>query len=511
VAFVVKNDTRLDVFLRSNGVQQWRVPILAATDGIVVARGKNKKPIALSGGATPLKAGDMVTVKAPLPTKCVQALQREADTNSRDYAIAPGSTPFDKRIAKFLGVRPQTILIDAVKTPSMADLQGFLKGIATSELITNPIRDLIVASHASGFSGQFRIPLTAGAADTVTYEDLENAVAQKTLVVDVALLTPRARNAGPTPRMRIFGCAAGRVAPFMRKLKEALGNKIAVTAPHHLLVGASFSGAAGRTKMSGELAYMAYAFRVFMPSLPPGTKAKPRKARTKQDIVNAFDAATTAEATKAKAAAVNPADPNSIPGRHMLQDRKWVTKPQWTSWIPDNPEDTRWFPTNPFNPPPATDPHEIRNVVRLPVFNINTDAPRRYQCQLDHSFFGQQMSMALAKDPGTDAGRKAAVKADMQKLLINTAKHPLPQYVRFGYDTIDDFMEGWNWQFRYDAKSGTLFYEPIRDEYSVIVPITKAGVLMMNYYQKAAPPRRFARLIPIENLFLADRFYFSTY
>jgi hypothetical protein len=72
-------------------------------------------------------------------------------------------------------------------------------------------------------------------------------------------------------------------------------------------------------------------------------------------------------------------------------------------------------------------------------------------------------------------------------------------------------MEGWNWQFRYDAKSGTLFYEPIRDEYSVIVPITKAGVLMMNYYQKAAPPRRFARLIPIENLFLADRFYFSTY
>ena len=38
----------------------------------------------------------------------------------------------------------------------MENLQGFLHGIATSELITHPIRDLIVAGHASGVSGSLR-------------------------------------------------------------------------------------------------------------------------------------------------------------------------------------------------------------------------------------------------------------------------------------------------------------------------------------------------------------------
>ncbi len=225
----------------------------------------------------------------------------------------------------------------------------------------------------------------------------------------------------------------------------------------------------------------------------------------------AFDAATAAEATKAKTAKQNPADPNNIPGRYMLQDRKWVTKVQWKVWIPDKPEDPRWFPPNPFKKPPVVDPHQIKNIVRLPVFNKDTNAPRRYECRLGHEFFKNPQVMPLAKDPGTEAGRKLAAKADMQRMPINTAKHPLPQYVRYGYDTIDEFMDGWNWQFSYDAKAKTLTYNPIRDEYALIVPVTKAGVLMMNYYQKKPPPNRFAKLIPILNLLFRDPVFFKIY
>jgi hypothetical protein len=511
VAFVVQNDTRLDVFLRSNGVQQWRVPILAAKDGVVVTRGKGGQPVQLSGATTPLKAGDKVTVRSPLPTACTQALQSEADKNWRDYAIAPGTTSYDKRMAKFLGVRPNTILIDTAKNPSMADFQGFVRGIATSELITHPIRDLIIASHASGFDGHFRIALTGGAQDTVSYEDLEKAAIQKTILIDPAHLLPQPKDSGQTPHLRIYGCSAGRVEPFMKKLKEALGgNRILVTAPHHLVVGATYQGGIGRKRFEGEMAYAAYAFRVFLPS-PPSSSNKRRPARTKKDIVNAFVAATAAEAAKAKTAKPNPTDPTSIPGRYMMQDRKWVTSAQWNAWVPDKPEDPRWFPSSAFAPLPVPDPHQIKNDVRLPVLRVKVNAPRRYECQLARRLFRNVQVMPLASDPGTEAGRRLAVKADLQRVPIYTAKHALPQYVRSGYDSIDEFMDGWNWQFIYDKKAKTLSYNPIRDEYSVIVPVTKAGLLMMNYYQRGAPPKRYEKLLPILNLMFRDPVYFKTY
>jgi hypothetical protein len=141
---VVKNDTRLDEFLRSNGVQQWRVPILAANGGLVVVRGKGGPRVPLADAATRLQANDIVTIASPLPKACVTALQHEADTNWRDYAIAPGidasgSPPFNERMRKFLRVRTNTILIDTKANPSMDNVQGFLHGIATSELITQPI------------------------------------------------------------------------------------------------------------------------------------------------------------------------------------------------------------------------------------------------------------------------------------------------------------------------------------------------------------------------------------
>ena len=110
--------------------------------------------------------------------------------------------------------------------------------------------------------------------------------------------------------------------------------------------------------------------------------------------------------------------------------------------------------------------------------------------RLAHPFFDEPQVMPLAKDPGDDAGRKKAVKAWLQGLRvpgqqqsIYTDKHPFPAYVRAGYQTMDEFMDGWDWQFAYDAKTKQLTYNPIRDEYAVVQPITnKLGVLMLNYY-----------------------------
>jgi hypothetical protein len=508
---VVKSVTQLDAFLRSNGVQQWRVPILAADGGIVVVRGKDGPRVQLAGAATRLQANDIVKLVSPLPKACVAALQKEADENWRDYAIAPGvdakgAPQFNERMRKFLRVRTNTILIDTTKNPAMENLQGFLQGIATSELITHPIRDLIVVGHASGVSGVFKIALTPGDADVVTYESLEQAVKEKSLVANVALMLPRPKDSNP-PRMRLFGCAVGRAAPFMRKLKEALGNQMFVTAPNHLLIGAEFKGT---SFLAGQLAYMAYAFRLYLvpPKTKPGSK---RRGRTKNDIVDAFVAATKAEADRDKAKKLTPAQINASPlSEHMLQDHTYVTKAQWNEWTPANPEDARWFPPDPFHPSP--DRHEIPNTVRLPMFGLSTNAPRQFQVHLAHALFATPGTMPLSKDPGDDAGRKKAVKSWLQGLPVYTEKHPYPAYVRRGYETMDEFMEGWDWQFAYDAKKAQLTYDPIRDEYGVVQPITnKLGVLILNYYTQRPPPKRFAKQIPVEMLDIGDPVFFTTY
>lgn len=498
--FVVEHRTRLDDFLRKNGTQQWRVPILAGNGGIEVFRGQGGPRVKLAGAATPLKGDDIVRLVTPLPKPCVTALQHEADTNWRDYAIAPGTTAFDKRIRKFVQLRTNTILIDTDADPSMANLQGFLKGIATSDKITHPIRDLIVVGHASGISGAFRIPLTPGAADHVYYEDLVDAVKAKTLNVDMSLFEPRPKGETRVPFMRLFGCTVGRAAPYMKKFKEALGNRMIVVAPNHLLRVASLGPA--------ELAYMAYGFRVFLG--PPTTpKGKKRSTRTKKDLVDAYVAATDAETASATAAKGKP--PSGVPGNYVLQDWTPVTKAQWEAWVPKNPEDPKWFPLNPFKPVPVPDPHEIKNEVLLPVLKIKRNAPRVFECRLAHPFFRDPLVLPLTKDPGTDAARKHAVKAHLQKDAIYTDKHPFPEYVRFGYKTIDEFMDGWDWQFAYDSKTHQLSCNPVRDEYGIVQPITRDGFLMMNLYQKKSVPRRLKKLIPIELLMISDPFYFTEY
>ena len=78
---------------------------------------------------------------------------------------------------------------------------------------------------------------------------------------------------------------------------------------------------------------------------------------------------------------------------------------------------------------------------------------------------------------------------------------PFPVYVRAGYETMDEYMDGFEWQFDYDAKTKTLTYNAIRDEYAVVQPITnKLGVLMLNFYTEKPPPKALAKKIPIEML-----------
>jgi len=62
--------------------------------------------------------------------------------------------------------------------------------------------------------------------------------------------------------------------------------------------------------------------------------------------------------------------------------------------------------------------------------------------------------------------------------------HPYPVYKRLGYATGDDYVDGYKWQFDFNAKAQTITCTGNRHYYTVIVPVTDLanGALLYNFY-----------------------------
>lgn len=424
----VDSNTSLGNFLRKNNIQQWRIPILVARQGVKVYRGGNSVP--LKDDTTPIRSGDLVRLADPMPKACQDALRDEAKKNSRDYAFVPGATRFDVTMGKLIEARPLTI---RVNDPLIKDLASFVRALQKSAVITNPIRDILVASHANP-EGLLFISIDFLSPKLITYEDLEAAVKSKTIVLDDALFLPRPSDASGVsiPARFLFrGCRIGSQRAFMIKLKEAaFGNKIQVVAPLHFHIVAGFS------VPPGFVEYMAYNFMTTAPD----------KLKTKKAVVAAF----------AKAG-LNLIDGKSVPGK------------LWTAWIPDNPN--------------VPGEKEYPNVAVIPINKRRGPVPRRFRYRI-RTLLDQEGSFALLKDTGKDADRRMALKQELTQLARYKDTHPFPEFVRYGYRTIDDFMDGWHWNFRYDKTSKTMYYNGTRHEYTLLQPIAdiKTNELVLNFY-----------------------------
>ncbi|BCA53246.1 hypothetical protein W02_03860 [Nitrospira sp. KM1] len=505
--FLVQSDTRLTRFLLRNRVMQWRIPILIQYGGVKVLQAGTKRELPLDGLKTRVSAGDTVRVVTPPPKPCADAMQKEANTNCRDYAIVPGATPaadkkkrgykptFDDLMADYVSARPKTVVI---QNASMMTLDGFLSGIATSDEFIYPIRYLMVVGHASS-SGAFRITISAGTSvdASVSYEALEEAVAKKYLVVDMDLMQPRPAGAGPA-ELRLLGCSVGAQVPYMQKLKEALGGKITLIAPKFLAMPDKIASP------PGPIAYLGYDFTLHCP-MP----AKDRKT-----LLGLFDAKSKA-AEKKK-------DP-----RFTLRSGKHVPTTSWAAWVPRDMRKHRYSVLGKKLP---KDPPTLPSPVMLPVIKTKASARRRFLINEKFPYYRdpftqgpKKQSMPLPKNTGKPADWKAAVRKWLEgtykhpylpgkTIKLFDPSHPFPAYVRAGYETMDEFMDGWDWQFDYDDKTKTLNYSPIRYEYRIWQPITTepGNELIMNYYPKTIP-KRFSKLLPLTMLFVTDKTFFGVY
>jgi hypothetical protein len=450
--FPVYSATTLGRFLlREVKLQQWRIPYLIQCKGVRVYR--DRAFIKINGPDTRLKDGDFVQVDDPLSEACTKALAAIPAADYRDYAFVPGKTAFDLQMAGVLDNRPRTIRINNASIDSLA---GFIRALGSETAITSPIRHLIVASHANP-EGKLFIRLAILAAAEITFEDLEASVKDKSLLIDSRLLEPRPKDDGGNPVAATFlirGCRIGTALPYLKKLKEALGNTITVIAPKH------FHDAAQQSKPAGFVEYMSYSFPIY----------RPKSFSNQGEAVKAF---TGAGFTRI--------------------DGQPVSAKLWPGWIP-----TKELNKQGNNSVPAT--------IVSPITNARETIPGFWRYR-PRTFLQQDGSVNLPKDTGTDADRKKAVRDDLVKNLTRYQDtHPFPEYVRYGYKTMDEFMAGWTWKFSYDKSTKLLSYNATRHEYTVIRPIVEPAknTLILNYYPSGKQGKVIEQLKPDDTRFFAS-------
>ena len=380
----------------------------------------------------------------------------------------------------------------------MMTLDGFLSGIATSDQFVYPIRYLMVVGHAS-LSGSFHISISAATSTeaAVSYETLEEAVVKKYLVVDMDLMQPRPAGAGPA-QLTLLGCSVGAQAPYMKKFKEALGGQITLVAPKFLAMPDQIANP------PGPIAYLGYDFTLLSPT-----------AVNRKPLLALYDAKSTA------------AEKNKDT-RFTLRSGKRVTPKSWDDWVP---RDMLNYRHSSLGKELKKKPPVLMSSVMLPVLKKKAKARRRFFINEKNPYYRDpftgggplKQSILLPKNTGNPADWKAAVRKFLEgsfkhPSLPNTTykpfnpSHPFPAYIRAGYDTMDEFMDGWDWQFKYDDAKKMLNYTPVRYEYRIWQPITTdpGNELIMNYYPSNIP-QRFSKLLPLTQLWLNDSYFFGAY
>jgi hypothetical protein len=427
----VRNSNSASIFLGENGFPGYRAALLLRYASVVVGRaGESARPLVYPGGLEfRLRSGDRVIIPDVLPAAYEQALAAIPETEYRDYAFVPGTTSFENQMRVVCSQRPQTIVLGV--TP-MNSVEGFMRMLRTSPDIAGPVRDLLICSHANP-EGRLILAFQtqSTAAGYVSYEELEGLCSSGVVRVPQEARLPRPRTTSGVRQMQVHvrGCRIGRSVPYLEKLRQALDVPM-VTAPlffHHPCAMDTPLG-------FGE--YLEYSFEVY---------SRDRIA-TKSALVDAY-----------------------VAQEHRTVDGAPITGDVWMRWI-------NWTDIN------SSRTSRQQQVVN-PVDNRNHDvrAPFRYSRRYLIEGGG---SIGLAAEPTTEEDKKREVRIVLEREQPRyRASHLWPEYVRLGYDSMDAFMNGWNWNFSWRSDDNTLLFNPSRHEYILAQPVVTAdNRLYMNFY-----------------------------
>jgi hypothetical protein len=354
-----------------------------------------------------------------------------------DYAFAPGGSDYDDKMQILLSLRAGTTLVTPAKA-GQTTIAAFLKYLNKTPSIAKPVGDLLIASHGSD-EGWMEIALDDPTKADAVYEQVEKADKAKTINVPSSLINTTAGAAPMTIHIR--GCRIGQAQPFMTLLKHAFGGQAKLTAPlfFHQLRGEGV----------GVFEYLGYSF-----AFPSQTALASRN-----DVIQAFQDL-------------------KLP---FLDGKTKVPDDKWEDWIPPN----------------VGEAHQKRDIFAdlgqtIGKLGTKLTVTAEFRHDVDKDGF-------VIKNQPTDPGagisdpvaKQAARLAQLKKSLPTDepqyrSTHPYPVYKRLGYESGDDFVDGYVWKFTYSPSAKTLTCSGKRHRYTVIVPVTDlaTGALLYNFYPK---------------------------
>jgi len=388
------------------------------------------------------------------------------DDRWTDYVFAPGAgSPNVKSASDWEGLagvyferRPNTRLL-AGGQPSVEAFVDTLLTPARDACVTLPARDLFIVSHGTP-DGWMAIRMDSthpnsirGAIiESVEFGDLEDMAREKqqrnaqgdrgSIEIPHKAVSPRPTG-GAKARLRLVACQVGEAVTFVDKLKEVIGDEVALRVP-------KFRDFFVTDGFSGSVEYFGYVFVV------SSLTDLPDRAAVKKAFIDA---------------------------REKLFNGNPVPDSEWEKWLPKG---------------------DIQKTgTRVPSFSIvvlnpkiegldkrRLEVPDGYKADVD--IFGPEpFASATEADAASETTRRSFVES---KLSTDTRfKGAFPLHQRLGFDTLALFTAAYDWwprgfgapwEKKEDAKRGKDIKEwrGYRNRYVLIVPITNAdGFLFYNY------------------------------
>jgi hypothetical protein len=347
-----------------------------------------------------------------------------------DYAFVPGAG--DRALETLADVyrkRPQTTLVSEVSQGST--LAGFLETLR--ELITllhnSQMDDLLIGAHGSAW-GQLQLTLNDGAPAIATYESVETATTIK--------IPP---GVGSTnSNVRLGSCSLGSSKPFLTVLKKALGNPKSVSAPRFIH---EFAPSPRRFLQPTDL-YEVLMYEFFV----VGKRLGRDPFATRDEVKSAFTGA----------------------GFKFYDDTTAVAAYNWDNWIPPEAQ------------------LELAPAIRQQIdFDLPLPLVVGGSWLSNHESITQKIA-GNAVPAGEDAQR-ALLQTALAQDNRYTANHPFPVYKRYGYQKLEDYVNGWNWKVT-TLPNNQLQYLGTRYTYELWIPVMdlQGGTLMVNIYPEDDPP-----------------------
>ena len=452
----VEADQPLFDFLRDR--VGWIAQVLI-DEGLMLVEHANGMIENPTAGSFALINGDTVTQELRVPASFTNKLQDHANDNARDFMFAPGASDFEVKMADFLlAANPRLTKIKA------KDLMTFL--VELKKHNDQQIGTLHIVGHgwSQGNINVDQSPQRTG--QSIEYEGLQDAVADRSLVVDPSLFQPP-RPVDPDTKepipgtVRIWACRVGIHEPFLDKLREALGRAIGVVAAPLFLQDAGKLGSGGRIE------FLRHDFRVL----------SPRKL-DRPSLIRQFQIGDLAYA----------------PGPPRFFDRKPVPAWIWNKWLPQqiHANEDQHVPTLKMETFVAELRKKVRGRGKAPLSVIYHWY--KYPCTLEN----WNLESVKPKDEKDALDKLTAFVAmigetdewgarDKHPYRWND-KHPFPISVRYGYKNFADFKNGWKWEVT-RASGFTYTFQGTRWEYAVYVPLMHGADLVCNVVSADTPPQ----------------------